>query len=220
MKEKLRKMMYSDAFMVVVGFIVIPILSFVLITLSEESPLYTSISRIAWVHGHWFATFVWALLVMGAIVWMTYRMVYTGPLTGDSKRLYFLFQLLNIVLVFIGCIIFPAKQGTDTVKFVNYIHDYLTIVAWVLYGIGLLIYSIIIRKKERFLGFLGIGLMTFIIFSSVFFVANVIDPSSYVGASAISEVYIINSLIIYLVVMYIAQQYTAKLKDTEKKNVA
>ena len=220
MRKKIKKLIYTDRFIVILGFIVVPILSFILIGISEESPLYTSISRIAWVHGHWFATFLWATVVMSAIVWLTYRMVYTGPLSQESRRKYFLLQLLNIVLVFIGCIIFPAKEGVETVKFVNYIHDYLTIVAWALYGIGLLVYSIIVRKKERFLGFLGIGLMSFTILSSLFFIRNVVDPASYVGASAVSEVYIINSLVIYLVVMYIAQSYVARIKklgyETEK----
>ncbi len=217
MKERLKRIIYTDRFIIILGFIVVPVISFILVGISEESPLYTSISRIAWVHGYWTATFLWALVVMSSIVWMTYRMVYTGPLSDKSRRLYFLLQLLNIILVFIGCIIFPAKAGTESVNFANYIHDYLTIVAWVLYGIGLLIYSIIIRKKEKFLGFLGIGLMSFIIMSSVFFIRNVVDPQSYVGASAVSEVYIINSLVIYLVVMYIAQGYAKSIKKLENQ---
>ena len=218
MKERIRKIIYTDRFIVVVGFIIIPLLSFIFIGISEESPLYTSISRIAWVHGYWFSTFLWALAVMSAIVWLTYRMVYTGPLSARVRRKYFLMQLLNIILVFIGCILFPAKSGEQAVSFVNYIHDYLTIVAWAMYGIGLLVYSIMIRKKESFLGFLGIGLMTFTILSSVFFIRNVIDPSTYVGASAVSEVYVINSLVIYLVVMYVVQGYVARLKGSSSEN--
>ena len=33
------------------------------------------------------------------------------------------------------------------------------------------------------------------------------------GASAVSEVYVINSLTVYLLVMYIAQLYTNKIRD-------
>ena len=115
-------------------------------------------------------------------------------------------QTVNIILVFVGCIVFPAKGGTDIVKFVNYVHDYLTIIAWALYGVGLLVYSILIKRHDSFLGFIGIGLMGFIIFSSAFFISRVVDPSSYVGASAVSEVYIINSLFIYLVVIYLLER--------------
>jgi hypothetical protein len=143
---------------------------------------------------------------MGAITWITYRMVKVGPLSERTKRIYVACQTINIILVFVGCIIFPAKEGTDIVKFVNYVHDYLTIIAWIFYGIGLLIYSILLRRHDRYLGFIGIGLMSFIIFSSAFFISRVVDPTSYVGASAVSEVYIINSLLIYLVVMYLLER--------------
>lgn len=206
MKERIKRLIFSDRFVIILGLIVVPIFSFILITLSEESPLYTSISRIAWIHGKWLSTFLWALTLMCAVIWITYRMVSVGPLTQRAKKQYVTFQTLNIILVFVGCIVFPAKEGTDFVKLVNYVHDYLTIIAWALYGIGLLLYSFTLRKYDSFLGFVGLGLMSFIIFSSGFFILHVIDPESYVGASAVSEVYIINSLFIYLVVMYILER--------------
>ena len=205
-KKDIKKLLYSDRFVLILGLIIVPIFSFILITVSEESPLYTSISRIAWVHGKWFATFVWAVIIMSAVTWITYRMVFVGPLSERSKRIFLLCQSVNILLVFVGCIIFPAKDGTELVRLVNYLHDYMTIGAWALYGIGLLVYSYMLRKHDPFLGFLGLGLMSFVILSSLFFISNVIDPSSYVGASAVSEVYIINSLFIYLVVMYVAER--------------
>ena len=206
MKGRIKRMLYSDRFVVILGLIIVPLISFILITVSDESPLYTSISRIAWVHGEWLATFVWALTVMLAVIWITYRMVWCGPLNGREKRAYLLWQSVNIVLVFVGCIIFPAKGGDELVTFFNYVHDYLTIAAWAMYGIGLLVYSLLLRRSDRFLGFFGVGLMSFIILSSAFFIKRVIDPESYVGASAVSEVYVINSLFIYLVVMYIAER--------------
>ncbi len=76
MKNKLKRLLYSDGFVIVGGMIVVPLLSFILISISPESPLYTPISRIAWVHHLWPATFVWAVIVMGVISWLTYRMVY------------------------------------------------------------------------------------------------------------------------------------------------
>ena len=206
MKDKLKNLIYSDRFVIIIGLIVVPILSFILITMSEESPLYTSISRIAWIHGGWLPTFIWALIIMFAISWLTYRTVFCGPLSDRTKKVFMCTQLIHIVLAFVGCIVFPAKDGTDFVNFFNYIHDYLTIVAWALYAVGLMAYSILLRKHDRFLGFLGIGLMSFVIFSSFFFISRVVDPTSYVGASAVSEVYIINSLFIYLVVMYLAER--------------
>lgn len=214
MNNKLRKILYSDRFVIILGLIVVPLISFIFITISEESPLYTSISRIAWHHGKWFSTCAWAIIVMGAVTWLTYRMVEIGPLASATKRTFMSFQAINILLVFIGCILFPAKAGEGAVSFVNYVHDYLTIIAWALYGIGLFVYSVLLRRRDRFLGFLGIGLMSFIVFSARFFIKQVVDPSSYVGASAVSEVYIINSLFIYLVVMYVAESLT-KSRDTD-----
>lgn len=213
MKDKIKSIIHSDRFVIIIGLIVVPILSFILITLSEESPLYTSISRIAWVHDGWVMTFIWALIIMFAISWLTYRTVYCSPLSKKEKSVFMTFQLVNIVLAFVGCIVFPAKGNAEFMSFFNYVHDYLTIAAWALYGVGLFVYSLLLRRYDRFLGFLGTGLMSFVIFSSVFFIQRVIDPSSYVGASAVSEVYIINSLFIFLVVMYITQKLKAGQDD-------
>ena len=206
MKNNFKKLLHSDRFVVIIGLIVVPLFSFMLITIGDESPLYTSISRIAWVHGEWLLTFVWALVVMCAIGWITHLLVYSGPLSDGAKQIFMLYQSINIILTFVGCIIFPAKDGVALVRLVNYLHDYLTVVAWALYGLGLLFYSFVLKRHDRFLGFLGLGLMSFIILSSAFFVSNVIDATSYVGASAVAEVYIINSFLIYLVVMYLFER--------------
>lgn len=218
MKNKLLKTIHSTEFIALIGLVILPIISFIFIMTSPESPLYTSISRIAWVHGRWFSTFVWAALVMGAIVWLTYRMIKIGPLAERSKRIFFITQLISICLVFVGCLIFPAKANAETVKFANYMHDYLTAIAWAFYGIGLILYSVLIGRKNRFLGFMGCSIMTFVVWSSLFFLKQVIDPTSYVGASAVSEVYIINSLLIYLVVMYVLEELINKQSKTTENN--
>ena len=209
MKEHIRKLLNKTEFIVLVGLVLVPVISFVFILTSPESPLYTSISRIAWVHDRWLATFFWATIVMGTIVWLTYKLIKIGPMEERHKRIFFTVQLVSICLVFVGCLLFPAKPSPDSIRFVHYMHDYLTIAAWAMYGIGLFVYSYLLRRYDRFLGFLGLGLMSFIVFSSAFFISRVVDPASYVGASAVSEVYIINSLFIYLVVMYLAEKLKA-----------
>lgn len=205
-KNTIKKGLYSDNFVVIVGLIVVPLLSFAFLSMSPESPLYTSISRIAWVHNLWFATFVWAVVVMSAIAWLTYRMAHTGMLETKKRRIFLIWQFISIILVFTGCLLFPAKNGTENIVFVNYIHDYLTAIAWMMYVMGLVSYSFAARKQNKVLGLISLGLMGYIIFSSLFFLIRVIDPQSYVGASAVSEVYIINNLLIYLVVMFMAQK--------------
>ena len=196
-------------FIVLLGLVLVPAISFVFIMTSPESPLYTSISRIAWVHDRWLATFIWAVIVMGTILLLTYKLIKIGPMSERGKRVFFIIQVINICLVFIGCLLFPAKSDPGAVRFVHYMHDYLTAVAWAMYGIGLIIYSVIIGRKDKFLGFMGCTIMAFVVWSSLFFLKQVIDPTSYVGASAVSEVYIINSLLIYLVVMYVLEEKVA-----------
>ena len=210
MPKKIKNIVYSTKFIVLLGLVIVPISSFLFILRSPESPLYTSISRLAWVHGRWASTFVWAMMVMGAIVWTTYRMIFMGPLSTKIKRAIFAFQLVSIFLVFVGCLAFPAKADAFTIKFTNYMHDYLTTAAWCAYGIGLIIYSLLIGRKNRLLGFIGCSIMAFVVISSLFFLRRVIDPTSYVGASAVSEVYIINSLFIYLVVMFVLEENMAQ----------
>ena len=212
-REK-NKMIKKTEFIVLLGLVFVPSISFLFILTSPESPLYTSISRIAWVHGRWLSTFLWATVVMGTIVWLTYKLIKIGPMEERSKRIFFIIQLISICLVFVGCLLFPAKPNPETVKFVHYMHDYLTAIAWAMYGIGLIVYSIIIGRKNKFLGFMGCSIMVFVVFSSLFFLRQVIDPTTYVGASAVSEVYIINSLLIYLVVMYVLEEK----ENSAKKN--
>ncbi len=216
MKNKIKRILYSDGFAVIGGLIVVPLLSFILISISPESPLYTSISRMAWVHNLWFTTFIWAFIVMEMIIWLTYRMAYTGMLDVRKRRIFLAWQFISIILVFVGFLLFPAKEGPENIRFVNYIHDYLTAIAWTMYVVGLVAYSFSMRKKDKFLGLLGLGLMGYIIFSSLFFLIRVIDPQSYVGASAVSEVCIINNLLIYLVVMYVAQKHIENENQQEK----
>lgn len=207
-------MIKKTEFIVLLGLVFVPSISFLFILTSPESPLYTSISRIAWVHGRWLSTFLWATVVMGTILLLTYKLIKIGPLGEKGKRIFFLAQAVSICLVFVGCLLFPAKPNPETVKFVHYMHDYLTAIAWAMYGIGLIVYSIIIGRKNKFLGFMGCSIMVFVVFSSLFFLRQVIDPTSYVGASAVSEVYIINSLLIYLVVMYVLEEK----ENSAKKN--
>lgn len=207
-------MIKKTEFIVLLGLVFVPAISFLFIMISPESPLYTSISRIAWVHGRWLSTFLWATVVMETIVWLTYKLIKIGPMEERSKRIFFIIQLISICLVFVGCLLFPAKPNPETVKFVHYMHDYLTAIAWAMYGIGLIVYSIIIGRKNKFLGFMGCSIMVFVVFSSLFFLRQVIDPTTYVGASAVSEVYIINSLLIYLVVMYVLEEK----ENSAKKN--
>ena len=207
-------MLHKTEFIILIGLVFVPSISFLFILTSPESPLYTSISRIAWVHDRWLSTFLWATVVMGTIVWLTYKLIKIGPMEERSKRIFFIIQLISICLVFVGCLLFPAKPNPETVKFVHYMHDYLTAIAWAMYGIGLIVYSIIIGRKNKFLGFMGCSIMVFVVFSSLFFLRQVIDPTTYVGASAVSEVYIINSLLIYLVVMYVLE----KKENSAKKN--
>lgn len=155
---------------------------------------------------------------MGTITLLTYRMACTGVLDSKKRKAFMLWQFISIVLVFVGCLMFPAKDGVDNIQFVNYVHDYLTAVAWIMYVIGLVGYSFAARKKNRFLGLLAMGLMGFIVFSSLFFLMRVVDPQSYVGASAVSEVYIINNLLIYLVVMYVAQKHIGDKEYSTNKD--
>jgi hypothetical protein len=201
----IKRFLGSDEFIILLGLVIIPTASFLLILGSPESPLYTSISRIAWVHRRWFSIFFWAVAVMSAMIFITHKMIMRGPLSERSKKAFFTYLFLNICLVFAGCLIFPAKPDADNANFANYIHDYLTAGAWLFYVLGLIFYSIAIGGKNKFLGFFGSSLMIFTVFSGLFFLRRVIDPQSYVGASAISEVYIINVLLIYLVVMYVLE---------------
>lgn len=219
MKKQIKNIIFSDIFLLINGLIVVPFLSFAFLSLSPESPLYTSISRIAWVHNLWFATFVWAILVMGVIILLTCSLARTGITETRTRSIFLTWQIISTIFTFVGCIMFPAKSGPDNIIFANYIHDYLTAIAWGMYVIGLVVYSIYIRKQNTLLGTIALGLIGYIIVTSIFFLIRVVDPSSYVGASAVSEVYIINILLLYLVVMNVLQNRMHYHTQKENQNL-
>ena len=126
--------------------VVVPFLSLFFITVSGESPLYTSISRIAWVGHHRIFMFVWSMVVLFPMVCMTNKVIKHSNLNDKRKKNLYVVAIFNIIISFVAGVLVPAKTGADDLSFLGIMHDLLTAIGWLSFGIVLTIFSISLFK--------------------------------------------------------------------------
>lgn len=178
--------------------IVVPLLSIAFITVSEESPLYASISRIAWVDGHNAFMLVWSLIVLLPMVCLTQKVISASGLEEKRKRFLKIFALANVLLAFVSGVFVPAKNGVDAITVWGAMHDCFTGLGWLSFAIVLTVFSCSLLHCDKTQGTIASSFMAFIWITGLFFIFHVIDPNTYCGTSAITQVYIINMIDLFL----------------------
>ena len=201
----LNKRFESLYFTVVWILVVVPFLSLLFITVSGESPLYTSISRIAWVFEHRAFMFIWSLVVLFPMVCMTNKVIKNSNLDNKSKKSLYLIAIINIIISFVAGVLFPAKSGPDDLTLWGILHDLLTAIGWLAYGIVLTIFSIKLFKVDKLQATISSCFMFFLWWTGLFFIFYVVDENTYCGTSAVTQMYIINMLNIFLLINDIFQ---------------
>lgn len=185
--------------------VVVPFLSLFFITVSGESPLYASISRIAWVGNHRGFMFIWSLVVLFPMVCMTNKVIKGSNLDDKTKKRLYVTAILNIVVSFVAGVLVPAKSGADDVSFWGIMHDLLTAMGWLAYGIVLIVFSICLFKVDKVQATISTCFMFFLWWTGLFFIFYVVDENTYCGTSAVTQMYIINMLNLFLLINYIYQ---------------
>lgn len=194
--------------------IIVPLLSIAFITVSGESPLYTSISRIAWVKGHRIFMIIWSLIVLFPMVCLTRKVISESRLSEKRKSLLNTIAIANILLSFTCGVFVPAKNGVDAITIWGAIHDCFTALGWLSFAIVLTIYAFSLRRFSQTQATISISFMGFIWITGLFFIFYVIDPNTYCGTSAITQVYIINMLDMFLLFSDIYQSISANNRLT------
>ena len=201
--------------------VVVPLLSLLFISVSGESPLYTSISRIAWVAGHRWFMLVWSLVVLFPMVCLARKVIRTSALRPRWKKALTFAAIANILVSFVGGVFVPAKSGALDISFFGVLHDLMTAIGWLSFGVVLTAYSICLFSADRKQAILALSFMIFVWMTGVFFIFYVIDPGTYCGSSTITQVYIINMLDLFLLMNDIYQtrgaQSVPPAEGNEKK---
>lgn len=197
--------------------IVVPLLSLLFITVSGESPLYTSISRIAWVSGHRLFMLGWSLVVLFPMVCLTGKVIRTSRIPPRRQRRLQITAIANILISFVGGVFVPAKSSALDITFFGALHDLMTAVGWLSFGLVLTAYSICLFPVDRVQAVLALSFMVFIWLTGLFFIFYVIDPGTYCGSSAITQVYIINMLDLFLLTNTVYQTCSGQKDPRSQK---
>lgn len=211
--DRLKRRFESVYFSTVWILVVVPILSILFITASGESPLYTSISRLGWVLDRRVFMIVWSLTVLAPMLFMTNKVITGSPLADRAKRSLHLIAVINIIVSFVAGVIVPAKSGAGEVSFFGVMHDLLTSVGWLSYGVVLTAFAFCLFRKDRLEATVATCFMAFVWVTGTFFIKYVVDETSYCGASAVTQVYIINMFNIFLLIIDIYQSLLKKISD-------
>ena len=209
--SRIQRKFESIYFSAVWVLIIVPILSLAFILVADESPLYTSISRIGWVHNHRLFMLLWSITVLAPMVSLTSKVVSQSPLTEGRKRALYAVAVCNILVSFVAGVLVPAKSGAGEVSFFGVVHDLLTSVGWLSFGVVLTVFALSLFRFDRLEATVATSFMAFIWITGIFFIFYVVDESSYCGASAVTQVYIINMLDLFLLTVDLYQ--TAKISD-------
>lgn len=194
--------------------IMVPLLSMIFITASDESPLYASLSRLAWVNGHRLFMFVWSMVVLFVMGCLTIKVISNSGIGEKRRRVLITVAVVNIVIAFVSGVFIPAKSSADILNIWEYLHDRFTAIGWLSFGITLGFFSFNLRKVNKKQGTIAITFMFYVLITGAFAIFYVIDPATYCGSSAVAQVYIINMLNIFLLIIDVMQNLTNGEKAT------
>ena len=174
-------------------FILSPIFAWGSVELSKETAVYASLSRMIWYSGSAIGIFLAMLVLFIPMLIAFYSAVKMSDFTKLQKRVCQIFMILSCATLYIGALKMAPSNG-ETMTIENVWHGILSFSGILMIFITYSLYAIFLHRHDRD----GSGLLTaflwFILISGAFSVVNIHDKSSYVTASAVSELYILSML--------------------------
>jgi len=181
----------------VLSFIFIPIFNALMSITSDESPVYTSFSRIAWVHDMFYIMIIVILVNAAILMYSIYHILQTGQYSKKAKIfVYSLFGFAILVAVIGSCI--PAYYLPDDAYYTS-----LRTAHAVLVGLGLCLlfialafiaYTSFYRNKNQ--GIIEMLMCITMLIVAAYSILVVNDKDSYCTTSAVSQILILSMLII------------------------
>ena len=210
-----------------IAFIVSPLIAMCFASSGDESPLFTSISRLGWITGHKALMYFWGATLL---VPMTYTMWYAmeyAEINKVGRQLVKWCTIAFATIVFVGSLIpahDPGEDFSNTVRdSMALAHDHMSRIG--MFGIvgvllGYCVFAFIAKKWEHATMMTLFSL--FIIGSGVYAFIEVKDATTYCGVSAVTQIYAFGMMLIFMFVTYYywAKKHIKKLKAEKVQKIA
>lgn len=209
-------------------FILSPLVSCLFASSDEESPVWTSISRLGWITGHQAFMYIWGAILMVPMCYaMWYAMKHAEKLHPVIRQLLKYCMIAFCVIVTVGSFI-PAHDpgpGPDFSAPRNAMalaHDHMSRIG--MFGMlgTLMAYCVIAFISKQWDHAIVQTLATcFVIIIGVWCFVEVKDKTSYCGVSAATQIiaFSLMNVLNYMIFYFYEKQYINKLKEEEKKEM-
>lgn len=208
-------------------FLIVPLISAIFASSDEESPVFTSISRLGWITGHKAFMYIWGAIIfvpMGYTMWYAMKYADFHPVL---KQLFKWFTISFLVTIFVGALIPAHDPGPDLSNPLPrgpmaLAHDHMSRIGMFgLLGVEMA-YCIVafIYKKWEHATLMSL-LVAFLIGSGVYCFVEVKDPTSYCGVSAATQIYAfcVMFIVIFIIYYHYARIHINNLKAAKSEVV-
>ncbi len=194
-------------------FVLAPLASWWSVLSSEDTAVYASLSRMMWFSGN-----NWFILIAMGILFIPEMIAYflAHDISGLRRNEIIHCRAMSVaacVILFVGAFLLEPGNGITKNTFVNVMHGLLSFIGLLLLLVSYAFYSIYLRRIDRGAADLLLLLLIFSLITGAFAAFNVYDDRSYVGASAVTELY-------YMTTMSIVGYFTYYLAYKRARELA
>jgi len=192
-------------------FIISPLASWLSVIASDETAVFASLSRFIWYSGSAIRIFIAMLVLFVPMLAAFFRTLRIGSLTKIRQLLCRTGILISCAVLYIGAMELMPSDG-NTMTGVNIWHGILSFGGMLLVFLTYCLYTVFLYPHDKEGAVFLAGFLIFTLVTSAFAVLNVFDDSSYVIASAVSELYVLTMLsLIGYMTYYLAYR---KMRET------
>ena len=202
----------KEIVMMLFTFIIVPAVSVGIICCGKQSPLYNSLSRLAWPEGLLWLVYIWGAFNIGNLFLSTKMALDEGGYTKKWRQLFYGIFIASAVLMTVGISIPAYVDSGAKYDMMRTIHTAISSVGFFGFYFVLIIMSLTTLKRNRNQFTLLVCYVCFTLIIGVFALTKVYDPSSYCVVSAPAQVILFGLYNVGLTLCY----FTMKLFKNEK----
>ena len=180
-------------------FFVSPLCAWLSILENDETAVFASLSRMIWYSGAFFRILICMIFLFAPMLVSFFLSHNIENLSKKQKLVLRGLMILSCVVLYVGAMELMPSDG-ETMTKENVWHGILSFGGMFMIFLTYCIYTLIIRKKDKDGAMLIAAFLVFSLITSLIAVDEIYDETSYVIASAISELYVLTmmSLVGYL----------------------
>lgn len=199
-------------------FLLSPLFAWGSVIASEENAVFASLSRMIWYSGSAIRILV-AMLVLFIPMLISFFLAHdTIGLEKKQKRSCRICMIVSCTVLYIGAMeVMPSDGKTMTPE--NIWHGVLSFGGMLMIFLTYCLYVCFIRRTDRNGSGLLAAFLVFTLITGAFAVLNIFDESSYVIASAVSELYVLTMLSVIGYLTYYLSYQKAKEPGTDPERL-